>query len=141
MENELTIGRIGQISMLCRSAERTETWYRDVLRLHHLYTYGPLVFFECVVTRLYFREVPDDEWRPGSTIYFDVADINVAHSLLSGRGVPFNGEPHMIHRHENGDEEWMAFFSDPDGNVLALMSRVRADSDEKRPAGMTGGPF
>jgi methylmalonyl-CoA/ethylmalonyl-CoA epimerase len=30
----------------------------------------------------------------------------------------------MIHRHPDGTEEWMAFFEDPDGGVLALMSRV-----------------
>jgi len=32
----------------------------------------------------------------------------------------------MIHRHESGVEEWMAFFKDPDGNLLAIMAQVRA---------------
>ena len=40
------------------------------------------------------------------------------------RGVVFTGAPHMIHRHANGMEEWMAFFQDPDGKLLALMSQV-----------------
>ena len=31
----------------------------------------------------------------------------------------------MIHRHADGTEEWMAFFSDPDGRPLALMSQVK----------------
>jgi hypothetical protein len=30
----------------------------------------------------------------------------------------------MIHRHESGVEEWMAFFEDLDGKILALMSQV-----------------
>jgi hypothetical protein len=30
----------------------------------------------------------------------------------------------MIHRHESGVEEWMAFFEDVDGKALALMSQV-----------------
>jgi hypothetical protein len=30
----------------------------------------------------------------------------------------------MIHRHQSGVEEWMAFFEDPDGKLLALMSQV-----------------
>ncbi len=124
MHGELNLGRIGQISMLCRSAPRTEAWYRDVVGLQHLYTYGPLVFFDCDGTRLYFREVPDAEWRPGSTIYFVVPDIAAAHRRIAAFGVQFQAEPGVVHRHDNGDEEWMAFFQDPDGNVIALMSVV-----------------
>jgi methylmalonyl-CoA/ethylmalonyl-CoA epimerase len=30
----------------------------------------------------------------------------------------------MIHKHEDGVEEWMAFFSDPEGRPLAIMSVV-----------------
>ena len=30
----------------------------------------------------------------------------------------------MIHRHEDGTEEWMTFYRDPDGNMLSLMSSV-----------------
>jgi len=29
----------------------------------------------------------------------------------------------MIHRHEDGTEEWMAFFKDNEGRPLAIMSR------------------
>jgi hypothetical protein len=32
--------------------------------------------------------------------------------------------PHMIHRHANGIEEWMAFFEDPDSRPLAIMAQV-----------------
>ena len=132
MDSQLTIGPIGQISLLCRSAASTEAWYRDTLKLPHLFTFGGLVFFECAGTRLYFREVPDTDWRPGSTIYFDVSDIQVAHKLLMERGVTFVGAPHLIHRHADGSEEWMAFFADPDGNALALMTTASA-ADPARP--------
>lgn len=47
MDGELTLGSIGQVSLLCRSADITENWYRDVLGLPHLFTFGPLVFFDC----------------------------------------------------------------------------------------------
>jgi hypothetical protein len=42
------------------------------------------------------------------------------------RGVTFDSGPHLIHRDDDGTfgrvgaETWMAFFKDPDGNVLAL---------------------
>jgi hypothetical protein len=31
----------------------------------------------------------------------------------------------MIHRHADGTEEWLAFFKDPEGRPLAIMSEVR----------------
>jgi hypothetical protein len=30
----------------------------------------------------------------------------------------------MIHKHDDGAEEWMAFFNDPQGRPLAIMSVV-----------------
>ncbi len=128
MESQLSLGPLGQISMLCRSAEQTEAWYRDVLRLEHIFTFEELVFFDCGGTRLYFRQVSDGEWRKGSTLYLLVHDINVAHAVLAGRGIHFQGAPHLIYTDDaSGAEEWMAFFDDPDGNTLAIMSRVQAE--------------
>jgi hypothetical protein len=31
----------------------------------------------------------------------------------------------MIHRHEDGTDEWMAFFKDNDGRPLAIMAQAR----------------
>jgi hypothetical protein len=33
----------------------------------------------------------------------------------------------MIFKHPDGMEEWMAFFEDCDGGLLALMSQVRPE--------------
>lgn len=130
---ELQLGPLGQVSMLARDAARTEAWYRDVLGLPHVFTFGDLVFFDCGGTRLYLRAVSDEEWRPSSILYFLVPDITAAHRQLSERGVRFKGTPQMIYSDDaTGVEDWMAFFRDPDGNTLAIMSRVRpaqADSD------------
>jgi DNA-binding CsgD family transcriptional regulator/catechol 2,3-dioxygenase-like lactoylglutathione lyase family enzyme len=125
MESELQLGALAQVSMLCRSADQTEAWYRDVLHLPHIFTFGPLVFFDMSGTRLYFRQVPEAEFRPSSTLYFAVDDINVATDLLKSRGVKFQGAPHMIYKDDaSGVEEWFSFFEDPDGNTLALLARV-----------------
>jgi len=129
MESQLQLGDLAQVSMLCRSAAQTEAWYRDVLRLPHIFTFGPLVFFDMNGTRLYFREVPETEFRPSSTLYLAVGDINVATEVLRGRGVKFQGAPHMIYKDDaTGLEEWFSFFEDPDGNALALLARVAASS-------------
>ena len=51
-----------------------------------------------------------------------------AHAGLTTRGVNFTHAPHMIHRHADGTEEWLAFFEDPDGRPLALMSQTKMGS-------------
>jgi catechol 2,3-dioxygenase-like lactoylglutathione lyase family enzyme len=126
------LGPLGQVSILTRSAEAFERWYRDVLGLPHVFTFGDLVFFDCGGTRLYAHAVPDEQWRPSSILYFLVPDIEAAHRELGARGIRFQGAPHMIYRDEaTGTEEWMAFFDDPDGNVLAIMARTSpAEADE-----------
>ena len=66
---------------------------------------------------------------PKSTLYFWVDDINSAYDELRSKGIEFTDEPHLIHRDDSGvfgkhgEEEWMVFFSDPSGNVLALVTR------------------
>ena len=125
MESTVSLGPLAQVSMLCRSAAATETWYRDVLRLPHIFTFGDLVFFDMAGARLYFREVPEHEFRKGSTLYFSVDDMTTAVASLEERGVKFLGAPHMIYKDaDTGVEEWFAFFDDPDGNTLALLARV-----------------
>ena len=126
MGDELALGRIGQIALSVRSIGQAEAFYRDVLGLPHLFTFGDLAFFECAGTRL-FLQGGEEGVRAGnhSVLYYQVADILAAHETLSGRGVRFLGAPHLVHRHADGSEEWMAFFEDGQGNTLALMSQAR----------------
>jgi DNA-binding CsgD family transcriptional regulator/catechol 2,3-dioxygenase-like lactoylglutathione lyase family enzyme len=118
------LGPIGQVSRTVRDIKEAETWYRNVLGLRHLYTFGSLAFFDCGGTRLYLS-AENGASAAESILYFRVADIAAKHAELMSRGVTFKGAPHMIHRHADGTEEWMAFFSDPEGRPLALMSQVR----------------
>jgi len=125
MTTSLTVERLGQVSLLGRDIARTEAFYRDTLGMSHLFTFGDLAFFQVGETRLFMRAVPDDEWRAGSILYLAVPDIHAGHAMLLERGVAVTGAPHRIHTHDDGTEEWMTFFEDPDGNTLALMASVR----------------
>ena len=120
------LGAIGQISRSVRDIKEAEAWYRNTLGLRHLYTFGNLAFFDCGGTRLYLSAEQGGASASESILYFRVADIEAKHAELVARGVEFKGAPHMIHRHPDGTEEWMAFFSDPEGRPLALMSQVKA---------------
>lgn len=116
---------VGQISLFIRDTKRATTFFADVLRLRHLYSFGDLVFFDCAGTRLYLHRVTDEQWRPGSIVYFSVVDIETRHRELVKRGATFTGAPHLVHRHDSGVEEWMAIFDDTEGNTLALMEQIR----------------
>jgi len=59
----------------------------------------------------------------GAAIYFAVTDIAAVFSTLGAKGVQFRQSPHVLRRTPNS-ELWLAEFTDPDGNQLALMSEV-----------------
>ena len=124
---ELRLGPIGQISRTVRDIDEACEWYGKVLGLKHLYTFGKLAFFDLGGTRLYLS-AEGEAAGPESGLYLRVDDIGAAYNELGARGVEFKGAPHLIFRHADGLEEWMAFFKDPEGRLLALMSQVRSKS-------------
>ena len=114
---------LGQVARSTADVGAAENWYRDVLGLEHLYTFGDLAFFDCGGTRLMLsqaEDAPADE----SLLYLRVGDIQSTHQRLAAKGVEFINAPHMVHKHEDGVEEWMAFFKDPEGRPLAIISNV-----------------
>jgi methylmalonyl-CoA/ethylmalonyl-CoA epimerase len=127
---ELRIGHLRQIALPSSNLSRSIQFYRDALGAEFIAEYEPpgLAFFQLGETRLLLEHSPDAK-TSGAVLYFEVPDIDRAFSTLQARGVEFDSAPHLIHRDETGTfgpaggEEWMAFFKDPDGNVLALASR------------------
>jgi DNA-binding CsgD family transcriptional regulator/catechol 2,3-dioxygenase-like lactoylglutathione lyase family enzyme len=117
------ISGLGQVARSVSDTAVSERWYRDVLGLPHLYTFGTLAFFDLGGTRLMLSQAEGGAAKE-SILYLRVADIAAAHAELTARGVTFTHAPHLIHKHANGMEEWMAFFEDPDGRPLALMAQV-----------------
>jgi DNA-binding CsgD family transcriptional regulator/catechol 2,3-dioxygenase-like lactoylglutathione lyase family enzyme len=124
MTTDLSLGPIGQIARSVKDVETARRWYGETLGLRHLYSFGNLAFFDCGGLRLYLSE---GEGGPAeSIIYFRVEDIRSAHTALSARGIEFISAPHMIHRHQDGTEEWMAEFKDNEDRPLAIMAQVSA---------------
>jgi DNA-binding CsgD family transcriptional regulator/catechol 2,3-dioxygenase-like lactoylglutathione lyase family enzyme len=117
------LGRIGQISRTVRNLQESRQWYQEVVGLPHLYTFGNLAFFDCAGTRLLLT-AQGAASPTESILYLLVDDIVKTYEHLRSR-VEFTNAPHLIHRHANGAEEWMAFFKDPEGRPLAIMSRVQ----------------
>ena len=124
MNTTTTLGTLGQISRSVRDIAAAQAWYTQVLGITHLYTFGNLAFFDCDGVRLFLAESETETTE--SILYFRVTDIHGVSKALTERGAEFINAPHMIHKHADGAEEWMAFFKDNEGRPLALMEQVRA---------------
>src|SRR5437773_11188060 len=117
---------IGQIGLTVSVLEEAVAFYRDALGVKHLFNAPPsMAFFAAGNVRLMLSrpERPDSE-RFGCAVYFKVADIQAARDALAARGVRFEVEPHRLASMPDY-ELWMAFFRDPDRNLLALMCEKR----------------
>lgn len=114
-----TVTGVGQIARTVSDLAKSEAWYRDSLGLRHLFTAGTMAFFDCGGVRLMLSQ--QETLAPESIIYFRVDDIRAAHEALQASGVAIISAPHLIHTHEDGTEEWMMFFKDPDDRPLGLM--------------------
>lgn len=125
----MKLDRIHQIAVYARDLDEAIAFYRDTLGANYITKFDPpgLVFFDFSGVRILLEKD-----GPKATLYFRVEDIDSAYAELVSKGVKFVSEPHLIFRDETGlfakaeEEEWMAFFSDPSGNILALASRRSA---------------
>ncbi len=116
---------LGPVSQIARRVEDLDRARAHLARigLTELYHFPGLAFFALGETRLMLRETGTRD--EADILYFAVPDIGAAHQRLAARGIAFTGAPHMIHKHEDGAEEWMAFFEDDEGRPLALHAIAR----------------
>jgi methylmalonyl-CoA/ethylmalonyl-CoA epimerase len=117
--------KVAQLLIPVDDLDKGVAFYRDVLGISFLFVAPPqMAFFDCGGVRLLVGVLPPGQSpQRGSVIYFRVADIQNVSSALKEKGVRFTAEPHIVHRTSSA-EHWLAEFTDPDGNQLALMSEV-----------------
>jgi len=125
----MRVDRLHQIAAYARDLNEAISFYRDTLGARFIEKYDPpgLAFFDFSGVRLLLEKAASR-----ATLYLWVDDIDAAYAELRSKGVQFNEPPHLIHRDDAGvfgkagEEEWMAFFSDPSGNILVLATRKPA---------------
>lgn len=121
---EPRVSRIGQVAVIVNDVDRATAFYRDLVGLPFLFSAPPgLAFFDCAGTRLMLTK-PEGTVTGSSVLYFMVDDIKATHAAMSERGVVFRDEPHLIAKLADR-EVWMAFFTDSEGNLMALMAEPR----------------
>jgi methylmalonyl-CoA/ethylmalonyl-CoA epimerase len=117
---------IHQIAQRADDLDRATAFYRDVLGCTFIAGFDPpgLSFFDLAGVRLLL-----EHGASPALLYLRVDDIDATRSDLTAKGVAFTDEPHLIHRDDvgqfgpAGSEEWMTFFRDSEGNVLALVEQ------------------
>jgi methylmalonyl-CoA/ethylmalonyl-CoA epimerase len=127
MGTNVLTGKLRQVALPAADVGRAVAFYRDVLGLVLLATFGDgLAIFDLAGTRLMIEQ---GEGGTGSVLYLEVPDVHAAHAALQAAGVTFEDEPHAIFRDDAGTfgpaggEEWMTFFRDTEGNLLAVAGR------------------
>jgi len=125
MNEPFGLSSIGQIAVPVRDLERAIAFYRDILGMKFLFQALPgLGIFDCNGVRLLLDAAAEVQTgNHSSIIYYKVTDLNDAHAELTRRGVIFEQKPNLVARMPD-HELWMAFFRDPDANLLALMSEI-----------------
>lgn len=119
------MSRILQIAQHAEDLDRAAAFYEDLLGHAPAAKFDPpgLLFFVLGETRLLL-----EQGAPSATIYLEVDDVPTKIEELRSRGVHIEGEPHVIFRHEDdrlgptGQDEWMAFIRDSEGNLVGLVS-------------------
>lgn len=128
----LQIDGLHQLALTTADLERSTRFYRDILGLSLITSFDPpgLAFFQVGNVRLSIQKVDEVE-AASSVLYFRVQDIGAATQSLKDNAIELERKPELIFRDdqgqfgEAGEEEWMAFFRDPDGHLLALASRSK----------------
>ena len=121
--------RIHQIAMHSADLDVAETFYRDVVGAEFIARFDPpgLLFFDFDGVRVLLES--GGEAKGNSILYLWTDDIDARVAELEAKGVRFVHRPQAVHKDEDGtfgppgETEWMAFFEDPEGNTVALVTR------------------
>lgn len=118
-----------------------EAFYRDVVGADFIARFDPpgLLFFDLDGTRVLFEA--GGAAKGNSILYLWTDDLDACVAELEAKGVRFTHPPQAVHTDADGtfgaagETEWMAFFEDPEGNTVALVTRKCASAAWSPPPG------
>jgi methylmalonyl-CoA/ethylmalonyl-CoA epimerase len=118
--------RLVQVAQRATDLAGTSAFYAELLGVDPVATFDPpgLAFFDLDGVRLLL-----DRGAPPALVYLQVGDIDAAVAWVRAKGLEVTSEPHVIFGHDDdtlgpaGTDEWMAFFTDPEGNLVGLVEQ------------------
>jgi methylmalonyl-CoA/ethylmalonyl-CoA epimerase len=116
-----------QVAQKAEDLDRAVAFYTRLIGEPPIAIFDPpgLAFFRLGETRLLV-----DRGAPSALIYLRVDDVRTTVERLRSDGVAIAHEPHVIFTDndgifgEAGAEEWMAFITDSEGNIVGLASQI-----------------
>ena len=127
LRGDFVLEKLHQVALTATNLDLAVEFYRDILGLKFIARFDPpgLAFFHLSGGARLLLSASASQ----ATLYFLVDDVGGAVNELKKRGVSFLHPPAMVHRDDTGtfgkkgNEEWMAFFKDPSGNLIGLVER------------------
>jgi methylmalonyl-CoA/ethylmalonyl-CoA epimerase len=112
---------VAQIALTVTDLAAAKAFYSERLGLTPLFDAAQMSFLDAGGVRVMLSAQGGKPGDRGTLVYLKVADVRAAHEQLSSRGVHFEKPPHVIGR-VAGADVWLAWCSDPSGNLIGLMS-------------------
>lgn len=113
-----------QVAQHADDLDRAAAFYESLLGGPPAGRFEPgLLFFNVGRSRLLLERA-----AASALVYLEVDDVHATVSRLRGEGVDIMGEPKVIFSHTDdtlgpaGNDEWMAFIRDSEGNTVGLIS-------------------
>ena len=115
-----------QVAQHVEDLDRAIAFYTRLIGESPIARFDPpgLAFFRLGDTRLLL-----ERGAPTALVYLRVDDARATVEQLRGEGVTIAGEPHVIFSDAEGTfgpagaDEWMAFITDSEGNLVGLASQ------------------
>ena len=122
----IRLGKLQQIALVQHDVAAAVPFYRDKLGLPLQFEMNGLAFFDAAGVRLMLSQPSAPEFdHKNSILYFKVADLPATHAAIVARGAQNERAPQLTAKMPD-HELWIGFVRDPDGNLIGLMSEVRA---------------
>jgi methylmalonyl-CoA/ethylmalonyl-CoA epimerase len=113
-----------QVAQHADDLDRAAAFYETLLGGPPAGRFEPgLLFFNVGRSRLLLERA-----AASALVYYEVPDVHVTVDRLRAGGVEVVGEPQLIFSHTDdtlgpaGNDEWMAFIRDSEGNTVGLIS-------------------
>jgi methylmalonyl-CoA/ethylmalonyl-CoA epimerase len=114
------LAKVVQVAVVVSDLPRAVAFYRDTLGLTLMFETNGMAFFDAAGMRLMVGRSTTLKPGGGAVIYFDAGDWRTTEQALLAHGIRFTAPTEVVQR-EAGREHALREFTDPDGNLLAIM--------------------
>lgn len=118
------VGGLVQVAIPAKDPAACARFYETVLGLPKLFEAGGMSFFDADGVRLMVGPAGSLLPGAGAPLYFGCKDVRASQRAIAAAGTGFHPEP-LVVDHSQTPPLAIWFFTDPEGNTLALMGPLR----------------